>query len=88
MVINYGGRLKNHSALGEHSTALDLTVFPSCSSAARGYPKARIHEVGQRARARSIEGGQARANALTYEDDGFPIAYRNLLPFVPSIQGR
>jgi hypothetical protein len=40
----------------------------------RGYPKTRIHEVGQRACARWIDGGRARASALTYEDDGFRIA--------------
>ena len=39
-----------------------------------GYPKTRIHEVGQRACARLIDGGRARASALAYENNGFRIA--------------
>jgi hypothetical protein len=39
----------------------------------RGYPKTRIHEVGQRACARLIDGGRARASALAYEDSWFRI---------------
>jgi hypothetical protein len=43
-----------------------------------GCPKNRIDEVGQRACARIIDGGRARASALTYEDNAFRIASRPL----------